>query len=165
VLAFRVVAGKWAANHGHHLLRTVSRRHRTCDLAASSYAPWPGNPARAPLAEAQRTAGRRRLVPRVWAELPLDRATQRVLTDGTPCSGTYENSYLVPAKCSTAVARRPTGSWDAFRGHVCQTRMVCGPATRSERAAAARPVPARHATDARRLPCRQLIATGPDHRE
>jgi len=24
VLAFRVVAGKWAANHGHHLLGTVS---------------------------------------------------------------------------------------------------------------------------------------------
>ena len=67
-----------------------------------------GTPARAPLPDAQRTAGRRRSGASGLAELPLDPGTQRVLTMGTPCFGTHEDSYFVPAKCSTAVARRPT---------------------------------------------------------
>ena len=67
-----------------------------------------GPPARAPLPDAQRTAGRRRPGASGLAELPLDPSTQRVLTMGTPCFGTHEDSYFVPAKCSTAVARRPT---------------------------------------------------------
>jgi hypothetical protein len=150
------LSGSWAANHGHHLLGTVSRRHRSgcvsrllrarrsrygqrcrpgdldtelrpagrASQLVSATATWQpahprhglGTPARAPLPDAQRTAGRRRSGASGLAELPLDPGTQRVLTMGTPCFGTHEDSYFVPAKCSTAVARRPTGYRSAASG-------------------------------------------------